>query len=63
MESIEDFSFRNTEKLKDAGIKTKAVPVGQVKDEGKTPLDRLFFAVVKNNINTKDVFQSDRGKR
>ena len=60
MESIEDFSFRNYEKLKEPAIKTKSV---EKKDKKKTPLDRLFSGVKNNDYAAKDIFQSDNGKR
>ena len=63
MEDRKDFSFRNTEKLKDvqhAGFKVKSVE--QV-NRKKTPLDRLFSGVETNNDTAKDIFLSYEGRR
>ena len=68
MESIEDFSFRNTEKSIDAKMRVETVemkPVKDVQKKGRSErLDRLFSLVEKNNTHTaKDIFQSDMGRR
>ena len=63
---MEDFSFLNTEKLKNvqyaglAGFKVKSVE--QV-NRKKTPLDRLFSGVETNNDTAKDIFLSYEGRR
>ena len=60
---MEDFSFLNTEKLKNvqyAGFKVKSVE--QV-NRKMTPLERLFSGVKTNNDTAKDIFLSYEGRR